>query len=269
MADNTSVETFEESVQADAAQAPEENGNQIQGLSSFFEEAGREEDEQPSQDRPESEGKVSGGIKGRLLDSERKGYSRGQAEANAAWQAKEAQYQARIHELENYEIKEQARALAEKEKISIEFAERVIRAERGVPAQAQPQTQPETQPTNAQPRDAQGRFVARQQAPGDDVNSYAQTLLEQAKTIKRLTGEDMMALYNSDPTVQERIASREIDFYGLAEERRNGGGRRMPPVVRSSNGQPVHRHSIADLTDDQFDELDRRLEQGAVFDMRR
>ena len=258
MLENSSVDNFEESVQDDAVQAPEETGTQTQGISEFL-NAAEQEGEQP-QDRPAQQERVSGGIKGRLLDSERKGYDRGKSEAEAAWQAEKAQYEARIQKLMEYEIKDEAKKLAEQEHISEAIAERLIRAERGVPGSAQP-----TEPTqSAQPRDAQGRFVSRTQ---DDSEAYAQKLLDQANTIKRLTGQDMMALYNSDKSIQDRILSREVDFYGLAEEMR--GQKQMPPVVRSANGQANRHRSIADLTDEQFDELDRRLEQGAVFDMRR
>lgn len=264
MADNASVETFDESVQDDAVQAHEEDGIQETAtpISDFLSQAGEDTDSSVSQEPTQR--KENGGIKGRLLDSERKGYSRGKTEAEAAWQAEKAEYQARIQKLEEYEIKEQARELAKQENISEAFAERVIRAERGVPqAQGNAESKPE-----AQPRDAQGRFVSREQ---NDANTYANELLKQAETIKRLTGTDMMALYNSDKTVQNRILSREIDFYGLAEEMREQPQQRKgtPPVVKAANGSGYHHRGIADLTDEQFDELDRRLEQGAVFDMRR
>lgn len=257
MVDNNSVDNFEESVQDDAVQVPEETGPK--GISEFLDEAVDQEGEQP-QDRSTQPERVSGGIKGRLLDADRKGYDRGKSEAEAAWQAEKAQYEARIRKLEELEIKDEAAKLAEQEHISVAIAERLIRAERGVPGSVQPD-----QETPApQPRDERGRFTAR---PQDDTNEYAQKLLEQADTIKRLTGQDMMALYNGNPDIQNRILNREIDFYGLAEEMR--GQKRMPPVVRSANGQTARHRGIADLTDEQFDELDRRLEQGAVFDMRR
>ena len=256
MADNTSVETFEESVQADAVQAPEENGTT--GISEFLSETADQEGSQP-QDRSAQQDRVSGGIKGRLLDADRKGYDRGKSEAEAAWQTEKAQYEARIQQLVEYEIKDEAKKLAAQENISEALAERLIRAERGMPGSVQPEVQ-----QNSQPRDERGRFVSPK---SDDANAYAQTLLDQANTIKRLTGQDMMALYNSDKSIQDRILSKEIDFYDLAEEMRTQ--KRMPPVVRSANGQANRHRSIADLTDDQFDELDRRLEQGAVFDMRR
>lgn len=250
--ENVEIES-QESVESDVPQASDNNAT---GLSEFLNEAGQEGEE--PQDRPVQQEKVSGGIKGRLLDADRKGYDRGKSEAEAAWQQEKAQYEERLQKLTEYEIKEDAAKLAEQEHISVALAERLIRAERGVPGGVQPEPQP---------RDAQGRFVSRNAPPKDDSQEYAQTLLDQANMIQRLTGQDMMALYNSDPAVQKRILNREIDFYGLAEEMR--GQKKMPPVVRSANGQTVRRTGIASLTDAQFDELDKRISQGAVFDMRR
>ena len=71
MVENSSVDTsFEESVQDDAVQAPEESTG-TQGISEFL-NAAEQEGEQP-QDRPAQSDRVSGGIKGRLLDADRKG----------------------------------------------------------------------------------------------------------------------------------------------------------------------------------------------------
>lgn len=245
----------QESVESDVPQASDEI-NVPKGISEFLDET-EQEGEQP-QDRPAQQERMSGGIKGRLLDSERKGYDRGRSEAEAAWQAEKAQYEAKLQKLTEYEIKEEAAKLAESEHISVALAERLLRAERGVPGAAKA-ADPEPQP-----RDAQGRFVSRE---NNETQEYAQKLIDQAGVIKRLTGQDMMELYNNDPAVQKRILSREIDFYDLAEE--THGTKKMPPVVRSANGQTVRHRSIADLSEAQFDELDRRLEQGAVFDTRR
>ena len=86
--------------------------------------------------------------------------------------------------------------------------------------------------------------------------------------MKRLTGIDVMDAFNSDDDIRRRIASREIDFYDLAEELKEPS-RRVPPVVRSSTGDTTRHRGIASLSDEQFDELDRRLEGGARYDMRR
>ena len=255
---NESVVDFEESVQDDAAQASQESQeSQVQPISEFLHEA--PEGEEP-QDGASNE-KVNSGLKGRLLASEKKGYDRGKQEAEAAWQQEKAQYEARISKLQELEIKDQARTLAKEQHISEELAERIVRAEAGVPRPQQEQTQ-----QNQQPRDAQGRFVSKDA----DYRAYADKLLEQASHIKDLTGIDVMSIYNQDDDVKRRIASREIDFYGLAKEiQSKPAQRKMPPVVRGSNGSTARSHGIASLTDDQLDELDAQLERGVVYDMRR
>lgn len=258
---NESVVNAEDSVQDDAVQDSQETSQEtgIQAISDFLGEQ-PEGGETTPQDGAQEE-KVSGGIKGRLLAENKKGYERGKQEAEAAWQQEKAQYEARIQKLQELEIKEKATELAAKEKISLGLAERIIRAEAGLP---KPPEQQEMQ-QQAQPRDAQGRFVSRE----TDWNAYAQTLLEQAKHIKDLTGLDVMDVYNKDDDVKRRVSSKEIDFYGIAQELQQKQTRRMPPVVRSSNGQTGRAHGIASLSDEQLDKLDAELERGVVYDMRR
>jgi hypothetical protein len=257
---NTGVD-LGESVQDAAVQAPEENtaSSGQQNLSTFLDQASEEE---PSQDGAQEQ-KPTGGIKGRLLASEQKGYSRGKAEAEASWQQERDRYEARIAELQEYEIRDEAKKLADAEHISLAIAERLIRAEKGLPARQQT---PEQQPRQDQPRDEHGRFTARDSGDSD-VQAYAKQLLDQATQIKRLTGLDVMSLYNSDDTVKRRISSREINFFDLAEEMKNGS-RKMPPVVRASNGTTDGKKGILGMSDAQFERMDELIDQGVRFNVR-
>ena len=70
--------------------------------------------------------------------------------------------------------------------------------------------------------------------------------------------------------VQRRIGSGEIDFYDLAREMQQGSTKkRVPPVVPRTSGNTAHANGVMDLSDAQFDRLDRALEEGTVYDMRR
>ena len=256
--EDTSVDSFEESVQDDAAQAPEQEPQESNTLSDLMEEM-PEDGQKPSQDGKESGKELSGGIKGRLLASEKKGYERGRSEAEAAWQKEREGYEARISALQELELKEEAKKLAAEEGISEAIATRLLRAERGLA--------PKQEPAPAQqPRDERGRFV--EDTARKENDAYAQKLLGQAEAVKRLTGIDVMDAFNSDDDIRRRIASREIDFYDLAEELKEPS-RRVPPVVKASTGDTTRHRGIASLSDEQFDELDRRLEGGARYDMRR
>lgn len=256
--EESSAEAFVESVQDGAAQAPEQETNEST-LSDLMDEM--PEEENTSQDGKESGKELSGGIKGRLLASEKKGYERGRSEAEAAWQKEREGYEARISALEELEIREEAHKLAAEEGISEAIATRLLRAERGL--------QPKAAAAPEQPRDERGRFV--EDTARKENDAYAQELMNQAKAVKRLTGIDVMEAFNGDDDVKRRIASREIDFYDLADEMGAGSQqRRMPPVTRGSNGNTSRRRGIMDLSDAQFEEMDRRMEQeGARYNMRR
>lgn len=208
---------------------------------------------------------VNSGIKGRLLESERKGhdkgYAEGQAAAQAAWQAEKQQYESRLQRLEEIALKEDARELAKQEGCSEALAMRILRAERGLPAQ---------QEAPAQPRDEKGRFTSNQQPKAPDVNERAQQLFDQAKNIQRMGGVDVMALFNENPEIRSKVSSGEMDFYDVAREYGKAEPRKQtPPVTRSGQPGVIAGRSIADLSDDEFDRLNRLLEGGAVIDMRR
>lgn len=253
--DTTVEQEFTESAQADAVQAPEQEASTLTDLMDEMPEEAAE----ASQDGKESKQELSGGIKGRLLASEKKGYERGRSEAEAAWAEERKGYEARISALQELELKEEAKKLAAEEGISEAIATRLLRAERGLkpPAESAPAQQP---------RDDRGRFV--EDTARKENDAYAQKLMAQAEAVKRLTGIDVMEAFNSDDDVKRRIASREIDFYDLADEMKEPA-RKVPPVVKASSGDTSRRRGIMSLSDEQFDELDRRLEKGAHYDMRR
>lgn len=262
-----SVESFDESAYDDGTQVHEEEQDTSVAISSLLEGAKEDEASQESAPEEKDEGadKVSGGIRGRLLAADRKGYERGQQEAQRQWEQERAKYEERLSRLEDIEIKQEARELAAKEKISESIAERLIRAERGKPAPVQQQEH--TQTTQDRPRDSQGRFVAQERSQSDQ---RAKELFAQAQNIKRMTGQDVMERFNSDEQVRRRVARGEIDFYDLAREmsESDGGRRRVPPVVPRTLGG-AHSSTIANLSDAQFDLLDRNLDEGVVYDMRR
>ena len=254
-------EGFEESAQDDAVQASQSDGTQA--FSSLLEKASEEQNSQDDAGKGEEEAHDnSGGIRGRLLASEQKGYKRGQEEAQAAWQQERARYEERIAALEDLEIRDEAQKLAASEKISVSIAERIIRAERGRPA---PVKQEKAAPQDTRPRDAQGRFVSQQ----SDVDAKAKSLMDQAQNITRMGGPDVVSIFNSDKEIQRRVASGEIDFYDLAREYGNTPRKNTPPVVPRTSSDGGHMRTVSSLTDKQFDELDRNLAGGAVYDMRR
>lgn len=247
-----------------------ENG--VMGLSEIFETSEEETAESTTQpetqeaeasEAEETPKRSEGGIKGRLLESERRGYDSGKREAETSWSAEKQQMQADLDEarrqLNEYKVAERAAQIAKEEKCSMSMATRFARMELNAPA---PQ---ETKPQ--QNRDPQtGRFVSSETA---DVNDRAQFLFDQAQTIKRATGIDVLELFSSDKEVQRMVSSGEKDFADIAKEYGQKPQKRTPAPVRSSNDGRIVARSFKDMTDEQFDAMQEKLRQGYVVDLRR
>lgn len=123
---------------------------------------------------------------------------------------------------------------------------------------------PEPQPE--QSRDAQGRFTKKADS---EVAQYAQRLVDQAAVIHDATGVDVMALYNNDPDVKQKINSREWTFADVYKHAAQGNKRPAAPApVRSSNGVALGDMNIARMSKSQLEKLDELLAQGVKIDMR-
>lgn len=261
----------QESAQADAAQAPEG------GTAALSDMLGEAEGAQAQADAPQEAGKaqqteepkVSGGIKGRLLDAERKGekrgYDAGRQAARQEYEARLSQLESRLMRLDEYELREEAAKLAKEENISEAIAMRLLRAERGLKPAAG-ENRPEEKQERA--RDSAGRFVARREddaAP--DVESRARFLFAQAQSILRRTGMDALNLYKqADSQTQGRIARGEIDLEDLIAA--HTAQPRTPPVVKASGGGPAGKR-LHEMTADDFEKLDDFVKQGGVIDLRK
>lgn len=162
------VDTFVESEQDDAALAPEENGTiALTELLGEAEEANEaqdpaeaeqtEEQEQETEEHHEPE-KVNGGIKGRLLAENKKGYEAGRQAAYTSFQEEKARMQAEIDRLRTYELKEQAASIAKEQGVSEEVA--MFLAQNGFKSKARQEAIPAPE---QRPRDEQGRFVSTKQ----------------------------------------------------------------------------------------------------------
>lgn len=93
----------------------------------------------------------------------------------------------------------------------------------------------------------------------------AQELITQARTIQAVVQADVMALYNTDPEVRDRILRGEWDFIDVWKQMQPA---QQPPVpVRTANGG-VGTMNIGGMNDQQFEKLNEMLKRGAKVDMR-
>ena len=94
-----------------------------------------------------------------------------------------------------------------------------------------------------------------------------QNLARQAQKIKANQGLDVMAAFNGSEEIKEKIISGEWDFYDVAEAMRKPR-QRAPAPMRSPNGASgSERSTIATMSDEQFDRLDRKIAEGARYNL--
>lgn len=115
-------------------------------------------------------------------------------------------------------------------------------------------------------RDEKGRF-----APEADPETLARArvLAKQAQKLKNKHGIDFMELYNNDPEIKQKIISGEWDFYDVADSiKTENKQNRVPPPMRTPNGNNSSRVSISKMTKEQFAKLNEMLESGRKYEMR-
>lgn len=157
------------------------------------------------------------------------------------WEAEQEEKLAPIYE---YMMQRQAQELVDSGEFrSVERATEYLQMKQGYSPASEPE--PEVDPAMA---------------------ARADLLARQAEKIKANRGLDVMELFNDDPDTQQRVLSGEWDFYDVAEIM----DQRTPPApMRTSNGAGTSKMTIQNMSDDQFERLQRNLSSGKKYDMRR
>lgn len=153
-----------------------------------------------------------------------------------------ADYEAKLAPLREVMMERQAMELVEQGEFkSLERAKEYVRMKGGY-------SEPPAQEENEDP------YMA----------ARADVLARQAEKIKANRGLDVMALFNSDPDIKQRVLSGEMDFYDVAESMK----RPLAPV-RNSNGVGMNAMSIQNMSPEQFERLQKNLSGGKTYDMRK
>jgi hypothetical protein len=166
-----------------------------------------------------------------------------------------AEYDAKLAPLMERMLEQDALALVESGKVKdLETAKELVRYRQG---QAQPEK-------TEQPRNEKGQFAQKEAAETDHTADF---LARQAQKIKQNKGIDVMAEFNNNEETRQKVLSGEWDFYDVADSiAEKKASRKAPPPMRSSNGASgAEKSTIASMTDEQFDRLNKRLEEGARF----
>lgn len=218
----------------------EEETTEAEDLSLALEEAAAEEPTQTEPDQPKGTTEP-GWIKKRVNSAVQKAVAETEARLKAQYDAQLAPIRQRMIEQEAQEL------VRSGEFKSKDRAIEYLQLKGGMPAN---NTQPVTQP--AQSKDA-------------TVDVRAQMLAQQAQKIKANKGIDVMAAWQSDDDIRQKIASGEWDFYDVADSLSSKPKRTASPMRSPNGASGTEKSSIASMSKEQFRRLEKRLEEGARF----
>lgn len=256
--EETMVETESPDTGADDAliegieEADESDGESLESLTADEGQAPEEQTQQAEQ----KEASEPGWIKQRV----NKAVAKAVAETEARMQAMFDQQMAPIREkMLTDEAKELVR---QGEFKSLERAKEYLQLKQGIAPAADSQPAP-------QPRSDNGQFAPKQD-PG--TKARIDMLAHQAKSIKARTGVDVMAEFDSNEDIKQKVISGEMDFYDVAEQMKAPARGKPPAPMRSPNGasgadQP---NAIDSMSDEQFRRMVKNIEEkGARYNLRK
>ena len=239
-------ETPEQADDLSVDEIVEEVEEASENLDSIIEEKEPEVEEQPE---PVKE---PGYVRGRIDKAVQKAIAETEARMRAEFDAQMAPFRAKMME-------DEAQALVSSHKVAdIETARELVRLRNGQPAVAQAAPK-----TAEQPRQANGQFAPKE----DPATSARIEMLEhQADRILNATGIDVTAEFMNNEEVKRAVVSGEMDFYDVAEQMKQAK-RRPPSPMRSPNGASSNTNAIANMTDEQFERMEKRISEGARFNL--
>lgn len=138
----------------------------------------------------------------------------------------------------------------------IETARELARYRQGV--------KPAPAAANEQPRNEKGQFTAAQSNDDPATTARISMLKHQANAIKARGGPDVIAEFQNNPRVKQKVIAGEMDFYDVAESLKTPK-KRPPAPMRSPNGatNTGDINPIMEMSDKEFEKLERRVQNGA------
>lgn len=268
---NTVDDVLMESVQDDAALAPEGADALSEALGIEPAEQNPADDDQQADEQddnlPEPESKA---LKGRMKAYEQRGYKRAQREAREAesrWAEKERSYQERLAKYERMELEAEAKEFAQKNNVPEKFALEYLQMKKnsgGAVAE--------------QPRSDDGRFVSAKPEAAEvpsEVRARAASLMAQAEAFEKVTDgqvgkEAILEAFQNDPDIHSKVVNGEWDFTDVGKSLMGATQQAAAPrAVRSPNSGKIKASTFANMSDEEFSRFNDRIAKGAVFDARR
>lgn len=168
-----------------------------------------------------------------------------------------ASFEEQMRPIREQLFESQAQELLKSHKVTdIETARELVRLRNGQQAA----------PVVEQPRQANGQF-----APKEDPATSAriEMLRHQADKIRAAGGPDVISEWRNNEEINKKVVSGEMDFYDVADYLRDNQKRRPPSPMRSSNGASgMSPNAIANMTDEQFARMEKRIKEGARYELR-
>jgi phage host-nuclease inhibitor protein Gam len=240
----------------------EDDGDNAEDLEEMFADEVDEEDQEQDaeEDNTGSEGPKEPGYVQRRIS---KAVDKAVAETEARFTAQIAALNAEYAPIKERLMQMDAQELVRSGKVKdLETAMELVRYRQGQTAQQEAPAE--------QPRNDQGQFVSReQQAQLDRTQGRIDELKNQADKIKEKTGLDVIAEWNRNKEVHDAVIAGEMDFYDVAEQMRSRK-KRPPSPMRSPNGaNGIGPTAIENMSDAQFRKLDKMLDEGVRFTLKR
>lgn len=249
--EETMVENIDDEAMDDALPEDviEDEGEPEESLDSLS------EDNKPEEEKPEPEPQASepGWIKKRVEKAVSKAIAETEARMQAMFDQQMAPIKARM-------LEEEAQELVRSRKVSdIETARELVRLRNGQPAQAAEQPKPM--------RNEQGQFTSK-----SDVETSARIdmLKHQADAIRSKGGPDVIAEFQNNEEIKQKVIAGEMDFHDVADYLNQKSSRRRPPSpMRSPNGASgTNPNAIDSMSDEQFDRMERKIKEGARYTLK-
>lgn len=241
----------------------EDTGEPEEDLATVLNEEGEpdptaeaEEGQQDSEARKEP-----GYVQGRIS----KAVSKARAEMEAAFKSQLEALEAKYAPIQERIMEMDAQELVRSGKVKdLETAKELVRYRQGNPAQPGTESQ-----GDSQPRQPNGQFASKSEQRDPATAARIDMLRHQADRIKASGGPDVTNEFMNNEEVKRKVISGEMDFYDVAEQMKKPR-KRPPSPTRSPNGaHGVGTNSISGMSDAQFKKLDKMLDEGVRFTVKR
>ena len=213
------------------------------------EELPTEEDEQKEEPKEEPKATEPGYVQKRIDKALARERDSMRAAILAEVEAQYAPIRERLLEMEAQDLVKSGQVK------DLELAKELVRLRQGMPVSEE----------TPQPRNEQGQF-----APKEDPATMARIdmLKHQAERIKKSSGLDVIAEWNSNEEIKNAVIRGDMDFYDVAEQM--GKPKKRPPSpMRSPNGaNAMNPNAIDAMSDAQFEKMENRIKEGARYTLR-